>query len=86
MLTNDCVRGPLTAWSWSAEIAASNLNLALVWDGNVLHTRLLADIGRGTEAAREYGLALFELARPCREVAARPATVTRAAIEAYGRV
>ncbi|WP_108249989.1 hypothetical protein [Planctomonas deserti] len=85
-LTRDCVHGPLTAWSWSAEIAASNLNLAPAWDGNVLHTRLRADTARGAEAAREHGLALFELARSRRELAVPLATVTRAAIEAYGRV
>lgn len=85
-LTRDCVRGPLTAWSWSAEIAASDLNLAPAWDGNVLHARLRGDIARGTEAAREHGLALFELARSRRELAVPLATVTRAAIEAYGRV
>lgn len=80
-----CLQGPLTPWSWSAEFAASNINALPSWDGNVLHTRLRADIGRSTESAREHGLALFELARSRRELAVPLATVTRAGIEANSR-
>lgn len=80
-----CLQGPLTPWSWSAEFAASDINALPSWDGNVLHTRLRGDIGRGTEAAREHGFALFELARSRRELIVPLATVTRAGIEANSR-
>lgn len=86
VLAQGCVRGALQPWSWSAEIAASDINLLPGWDGNVLHRRLLGDIGRGCESACEHSLALFELARSKRALSVPLATVTRAAIEAYGRV
>ncbi len=80
-----CLQGPLTPWSWSAEFAASDINALPSWDGNELHTRLRGDIGRGTEAAREHGFALFELARSRRGLMVPLATVTRAGIEANSR-
>lgn len=86
VLAQACIRGPLQPWSWSAEIAASDINLFPAWDGNVLHRRLLGDLGRGCESAREHGFALFELARSTRAFSVPLATVTRGAIEAYGRV
>jgi hypothetical protein len=85
-LTDGCLEGPLKAWSWSAEVAASDINLFPAWDGNVLHRRLLSDIARTCESAREHGLALFELARSKRALSVPLATVTRATIEGYGRV
>jgi hypothetical protein len=85
-LTGARVRGPLTPWSWSAEIAASDINLFPAWDGNVLHRRILGDLARGCGAASEHGLALFELARSRRQFSVPLATVTRGAIEAYSRV
>ena len=86
VLAHACVRGALQPWSWSAQIAASNINLFPAWDGNVLHRRLLGDVGRGCESAYEHGLALFELTRSKRAFSVPLATVTRATIEAHSRV
>lgn len=86
VLAQACIQRPVQPWSWSAEIAASDINLFPAWDGNVLHRRLLGDLGRGCESAREHGLALFELARSTRALSVPLATVTRGAIEAYSRV
>jgi|GEM_PF-1583517 len=80
-----CLRSKLTPWSWLAEFAASDINMLPGWDGNVLLNRLRADVGRSTEAAREHGLALFELARSRRELVVPLATLTRAGIEANSR-
>lgn len=71
---------------WVATMTSSAVNAKPLWDGNVPFRIVQASIARTTEVAREHGMALFELARSERALSVPLATMTRGAVEAYGRV
>ena len=85
-LSAACLDPARTESSWVATMTSSAVNAKPLWDGNVPFRIVRASIARTAEAAREHGMALFELARSERALTVPLATVTRGAIEAYGRV
>ncbi|GAB3033741.1 hypothetical protein GCM10027052_08890 [Parafrigoribacterium mesophilum] len=80
----------LSPWAlpseWVLSMESAVLNASPAWDGNLPFVSARATLGRTADAAREHGFALFELARSSRALSVPLATVTRGAIEAYGRV
>lgn len=72
--------------SWVVTMTSSSVNAKPLWDGNVPFRIVRASIARTAEAAREHGMALFELARSERALSVPLATVARGVIEAYGRI
>lgn len=85
-LSGACLAPARSESSWVATMTSSAVNGKLLWDGNVPFRVVRASIARTAEAAREHGAALFELARSARALSVPLATVTRGAIEAYGRI
>lgn len=72
--------------SWAARMAADELNMEPIWDSNRPFTSVRSSLLTGTQAALQHGLALFELTRSSRALAVPLATVTRGAVESFGRV
>jgi len=86
VLTTACQARSDTESEWATAMTANTINSSALWDGNVPFRAVRASIARTLEAAREHGMALFVLARSERALSVPLATVTRGAIEAYGRV
>lgn len=86
LLSAVCLAPARSESRWVASMMSSAVNAKPLWDGNVPFRIVRASIARTAEAAREHGMALFELARSERALSVPLATVTRGAIEAYGRI
>lgn len=85
-LGRECRSSSAPPSEWVLSMESADLNVTPAWDGNVLFVSVRATIGRTTDAAIEHGYELFELARSPRLLSVPLATVTRGAVEAYGRV
>ena len=85
-LSHECLSSRASPSEWVLSMESADLNAVPAWDGNVPFVSARATLGRTADAAIEHGLALFELARSQRALSIPLATVTRGAIEAYGRV
>lgn len=85
-LSTACLTPTRAESTWVAMMTSSAVNEEPLWDGNVPFHIVRASVARTAEAAREQGIALVELARSGRALSVPLATVTRGAIEAYGRI
>jgi hypothetical protein len=85
-LAPDCLvtRSPPSSWAGLVEV--SDINREVGWDGNRPFVSVKASILRTVLAGCQHGLGLYELARSARGYSVALATLTRGAIEAYGRV
>lgn len=72
--------------SWAATLIASPIGSVRGWSDNTSAQALRSALILGSQAGIQNGLALYELTRNPRELSVPLAAVTRAAIEAYGRV
>ena len=85
-LSRECLSSSASPSEWVLLMESGDLNVMPAWDGNVPFVSARATLGRTADAAIEHGYALFELARSPRSLSVPLATVTRGAVEAYGRV
>jgi hypothetical protein len=85
-VSRQCLSSSASPSEWVLLMESTDLNAMLAWDGNVPFASARATLGRTADAATEHGYALFELARSPRSLSVPLATVTRGAVEAYGRV
>ncbi|WP_147522554.1 hypothetical protein [Brevibacterium senegalense] len=85
-LGHECLSPQAQPSEWVLSMESASFNAARGWDGNLPFVGVRATMARTAEAAHEHGFALFDLARSSRALSVPLATVTRGAIEAYGRV
>lgn len=70
-LSAACLAPARSESSWVATMTSSTVNATPLWDGNEPFHIVRASIARTAEAAREHGMALFELARSERALSQR---------------